>query len=84
MELRNAIITPHAAEQMQRRQVGETEVQAVLAAPEAVWPVREGRVVIHGMMGNYLLRVFVDVDRSPPEVVTVYRTSKLDKYRKRP
>ena len=25
-------------------------------------------------------RVFVDVDRDPPEVVTVYRTSKLEKY----
>jgi hypothetical protein len=24
--------------------------------------------------------VFVDVHRSPPEVVTVYRTSKIEKY----
>ncbi len=28
----------------------------------------------------YLLRVFVDIDRIPPEVVTVYRTSKITKY----
>jgi len=28
----------------------------------------------------YLLRVFVDIDREPPEVVTVYRTSKVRKY----
>jgi hypothetical protein len=28
----------------------------------------------------YLVRVFVDVDREPPEVVTAYRTSKLAKY----
>jgi hypothetical protein len=28
----------------------------------------------------YLVRVFVDVDRDPPEVVTAYRTSKLPKY----
>jgi hypothetical protein len=26
------------------------------------------------------VRVFVDVDRAPPEVVTAYRTSKLAKY----
>jgi hypothetical protein len=30
--------------------------------------------------GVSLLRVFVDVDRDPPEVVTVYRTSKIEKY----
>jgi len=28
----------------------------------------------------YLLHVFVDIDREPPEVVTVYRTSKVRKY----
>lgn len=28
----------------------------------------------------YLVRVFVDVDRDPAEVVTVYRTSKVEKY----
>jgi len=29
---------------------------------------------------EYLVRVFVDVDRSPVEVVTAYRTSKREKY----
>jgi len=28
----------------------------------------------------YLLRVFVDMDREPPKVVTVYRTNKIRKY----
>jgi hypothetical protein len=29
---------------------------------------------------TYLVRVFVDIDRSPPEVATAYRTSKVEKY----
>ncbi len=29
---------------------------------------------------DYLVRVFIDIDRSPAEVVTVYRTSKIEKY----
>jgi hypothetical protein len=29
---------------------------------------------------RYLVRAFVDVDRSPAEVVTVYRTSRIAKY----
>jgi hypothetical protein len=33
---------------------------------------------------QYLLRVLVDVDRAPPEVVTVYRTSRIAKYRRQP
>lgn len=33
--------------------------------------------------GAYLLRVFVDVDRDPPDVVTAYRTSKIEKYWRR-
>lgn len=74
MDLTGAIITEHAGLQMGRRQVTEAEVR----------PIREGRVVAHGMVGAYLLRVFVDVDRTPAEVVTVYRTSKVDKYRSRP
>lgn len=81
MDFSRAVITAHAAEQMARRQVDEEAVRRVLARPELVSPVRPGRVVVHGMMGAYLLRVFVDVDREPAEVVTVYRTSKLNKYR---
>ena len=29
---------------------------------------------------QYLVRVFVDLDRHPAEVVTAYRTSKIEKY----
>jgi len=55
----------------------------VLATPEQVSPVRPGRVVAQGLIGSHLVRVFVDVDRTPAEVVTAYRTSKIEKYRSR-
>jgi len=84
MDLSGAVITEHTAGQMARRQVSEAEVRGVLATPDEVALVRAGRVVVHGMIGMYLLRVLVDVDRVPAEVVTVYRTSKIDKYRSRP
>jgi hypothetical protein len=32
------------------------------------------------LQSGFLLRVFIDIDRTPMEVVTVYRTSKIDKY----
>ena len=79
-------LSDHARLEMSRRQVTEFEVARVLAAPEQVQEVRPGRVVFQSRVewgepaGTYLLRVFVDVDRQPPEVVTVYRTSRIGKY----
>lgn len=79
-------LTAHARQQMARRGISEAEVNEVLQAPEQVEEVGEGRLVFQsrklvGVRGTLsLLRVFVDVDRSPPEVVTAYRTSRVAKY----
>lgn len=84
MDIRDATITEHAAGQMAKREIPRGDVQRVLALPDEVLDVRPGRVVAQAVLGHQLLRVFVDVDRHPPEVVTVYLTSKIDKYRSRP
>jgi hypothetical protein len=84
MELSTAVLPEHAIGRMSKRQITESDVRSVLAAPEDVLPVREGRVVAQAMIGTHLLRVFVDVDREPPDVVTVYRTSQIAKYRRQP
>lgn len=78
------LFTEHARQQMAKRQLTENDVLEVLRAPEAILPVREGRVVAQALLAGYLVRVFVDVDRSPPEVVTAYRTSKINRYRSQP
>ena len=78
------LFTEHAWQQMAKRQLTENDVLEVLRAPEAILPVREGRVVAQTLLAGYLVRVFVDVDRSPLEVVTAYRTSKIDRYRSQP
>lgn len=78
------VLTLHAVKELKLRGIDESVVMQVLAAPEQREGVRSGRdvlqyrIMIDGVL--YLVRVFVDVDRSPAEVVTVYRTSKLDKY----
>ena len=84
MDLSRVVFTEHALAQMAKRQLTLAEVRHVLATPEEISEVREGRIVAQGLVGGYLFRVFVDVDRTPPEVVTVYRTSKIEKYRSRP
>ncbi len=78
------VVTTHAPAEMRRRAIDEAMVRQVLATPEQRHAVRPGRAVLHSrfeIAGKwYLVRVFVDVDRTPAEVVTAYRTSKIDKY----
>jgi hypothetical protein len=84
--IKNYRLTEHAQEEMTRRQINPDEVASVLAAPEQTQSVRQGRDIYQSRIEagksprKYLLRVFVDVDREPPEIVTVYRTSKIKKY----
>lgn len=40
----------------------------------------QSRVSMEVPKKTYLVRVFIDVDRHPAEVVTVYRTTKISKY----
>lgn len=82
--VRRYVITPHAAFEMQRRKIAGAIVRGVLAAPEQRHAVRAGRDVLQSRIiltgKTYLVRVFVDHDRSPAEVVTVYRTSRIARY----
>ena len=89
-DVRQFTLSDHAQEQMQRRGIPETVVARVLRAPEQRAQVRPGRCVYQMCLalgtyaGDRLVRVFVDIDRVPVEVVTVYVTSKIDKYRRAP
>jgi hypothetical protein len=78
------LITPYAGRAMRRRDISETILRMVLQAPEQRFMVRPGRDVLqsraHIAGRMYLIRIFADVDRYPPEIVTLYRTSKIAKY----
>lgn len=80
------VFSEHARFELIRRGLSEEAVRAILLSPEQRIEVRPGRVVLQSKVllelpGTvFLLRVFVDVDRHPAEVVTAYRTSKVEKY----
>jgi hypothetical protein len=84
--LQNYLLTDHAREEMQRRGISETIVDTVLRAPGQRQTARPGRDVFQSLIDfgdpptAYIVRVFVDIDRAPAEVVTVYRSSKASKY----
>jgi hypothetical protein len=84
-----ADLSAHAREEMIHRGISEEEIRAVLRAPGQVESARPGRIVLSGLQQatgqrTFVLRVFVDIDRSPPVVVTAYRSSKISKYWSQP
>jgi hypothetical protein len=84
--MQHFVISPHAAFEMERRGLSDETIRMVLSRPEQQWAVRPGRVVLQSKVAlgeaarTYLVRVVVDTDREPAEVVTAYRTSKISKY----
>ena len=83
-------IKDHARFEMQRRQITEEQVHQVLTAPEQAIGEQVGRCIYQSKLRlpdsgkEYLLRVVVDTQFQPAEVVTVYRTSKMVKYWRKP
>lgn len=82
--IKEYIVTSHAVVEMRHRDIDEALVARVLANPGQRLQVRVGRDVLQSRIefagSVYLIRVFVDVDRSPAEIVTAYKTSKIEKY----
>jgi len=78
------VLTEHARFEIGRRRLDDATIDAVLRNPEQRELVRPGREVLQSRLEiqerTCLVRVFVDTDRDPAEVVTAYRTSKVDKY----
>ena len=77
-------ITDHADFAIGRRGLKRETIDRVLKNPEQRFDVRLGRVVLQSRIQEsgeeFLIRVFVDADRRPAEVVTAYRTTKIGKY----
>ncbi len=80
------VLSDHARFEAARRGIEEATVRSVAQAPEQVLPLRPGREVRQSRMtlppaGKlYLVRVVVDTGPDAEVIVTVYRTSKIDKY----
>ena len=79
-------ISEHAREQAARRGLDESIVQNVARAPEQRFTIRRGREIRQSRIAIpaggklYLVRIVVDTGKAGDIVVTVYRTSRIDKY----
>ena len=77
-------LSAHVQQEMARRGIPLVVVESVLAAPAQKVP-EHGDIVCYQSKVEinqkpYLVRVMVNEMVTPPKVVTVYRTSKINKY----
>lgn len=86
MKSPNAKISNHAKDQMDERSVSEEMVLDVLRNPDQKIAVNKNKMVFQAKKyfddaeRMFLVRVFVNTLKNPNLVITVYRTSKIDKY----
>ena len=79
-------ISTHARGQMDERGISEDMVFDILERPQQTIPEDEEKVIYQSIKffeedeRDYLVRVFVNIIKFPTLVITVYRTSKIEKY----
>lgn len=82
------VLTDHARAEMARRQIPQAWIDAVMASPEQVTPGLGNRKVFQSRMvadgKTYLVRLVIEDWHQPPVIVTAYRTSRIEKYWRKP
>jgi hypothetical protein len=77
-------ISDHAKAECERREITLAVLQGVLERPGQVVSEQRGRKAYQSKITFadkvYLVRAIVDENESPAVVITVYRTSKIEKY----
>jgi len=82
------VLTDHAKAEARRRQIPPEWIETTMTQPEQVMPganqrqIFQSRIVADGK--TYLVRLVVEVWQPLPVIVTVYRTSKIEKYWRKP
>ncbi len=79
-------ISKHARSQMEERGISEEMVLEIIASPGQTLPDGPEKLIYQSIKffkldnRNFLVRVFVNIIKQPNLVITVYRTSKIEKY----
>ncbi len=78
------VYSKHALEQIELRGLVFSIVEDVLNFPSMIASDTNGlniyQKIVNEGTKQYLYRVFVNSDKKPPLVITVYKTSKIEKY----
>lgn len=85
----NIIITDHAKFEAGRKNIPEEHIRSVIENPQQKLPSKKGRVIVQSKYNDegegkkMILRVIGTASAEEFKVITVYKTSKIDKYWKK-
>ena len=79
------VLSRHAEEEMKYRRIARALLESVLQSPEQRLTQMAGKEIFQSRYSledgrMYLITAVVNTGRQPPVVITVYRTSKIEKY----
>jgi hypothetical protein len=82
-------LSNHAKQEMELRSISLEKLQRVLENPQQFFPIPGGKKIFQSKVcfendKIYLIRAVVNDQVDPVMVITVYRTSKIDKYWRKP
>ena len=70
----------HSLEHIKLRGISKELVELVLDYPDEIANEFENQIIYQKVIENYLYRVFVNSNKNPSLIKTVYKTSKINKY----
>ena len=70
----------HSLEQIKLRSITKETVELVLNQPDEIIVEDDNQKVYQKVVDNYLYRVFINTNKNPSLIKTVYKTSKITKY----
>ena len=70
----------HSLEQIKLRSITKVIVELVVNEPDEIIIEENNQQIFRKIIENYLHRVFVNSNKTPSIIKTVYRTSKINKY----
>ena len=78
------VFSKHSLEQMQQREIKIELAQSILDSPQQVILEPDKKIyqsiINFEDKGEYLVRIFVNTIKQPNLVITIYKTSKIEKY----
>ena len=72
--------TKHALERLKVREISQEDIHNTLNNPDKVSDDSFGNKIAQKMQENSLIRVFYNFEGNSKVVITVYKTSKIEKY----
>ena len=70
----------HSLEQMQIRNISKQVVNLVMKHPDSIINEEDNQQIFQKVIEQHLYRVFVNPNKNPALIKTLYRTSKISKY----